>query len=52
MAQKKKVATLKKGFKWYAIKKATLIGDTVQPIGYKIQLNEDGYEFFKQKKIV
>jgi hypothetical protein len=52
MARKKKVRTLKKGFKWYPLKKETVIGDTKHPIGYKIALTEEGYKFYKQKNIV
>jgi len=54
MASKKnnKKPTLKKGFKWYPLKKPTQIGDKVQPIGFKIQLNEDGRKFYKRLNIV
>lgn len=43
---------LKKGFKLYPLKKATVIGSELKPIGYKIPLNKEGYEFYKQKNIV
>lgn len=53
MAKRKKtVRTLKKGYKYYPIKKAIVIGQTLQPIGYKIALSEEGYKFYKQKNIV
>ena len=49
---KKKTSTLKKGFKWYPLKKQTIIGDTLQPVGFNIQLNEDGRKFYKRLNIV
>lgn len=50
--QKKTVRTLKEGFQFYPLKKATVIGDKLQPIGYKIALTVEGYKFYKQKNIV
>ena len=43
---------LKKGFKLYPLKKATVIGDKEYPIGHQIALSENGYKFYKQKNIV
>lgn len=44
--------TLKKGFKKYPLKKPTKIGDIQRPIGFEIELDKDGYKFYKQKNIV
>lgn len=53
MAKKKtEVKTLKKGFKKYPLIKPTVIGDTLRPVGYEIALTEEGYRFYKQKKII
>lgn len=49
---KASVKTVKKGFKKYPLIRPTMIGDTLQPVGYEIALNEDGYRFYKQKKII
>jgi hypothetical protein len=49
---RKKTITLKKGFKWYPLKKETIIGNELKPVGYKIQLNEDGRKFYKRKNII
>lgn len=49
---KKKKAVLKKGFAWYPLKKATIIGDKLQPIGFKIQLKEEGRIFYKRLNII
>ena len=49
---KKSKPTLKKGFKLYPLKKETVIGDKLLPIGHKIALAENGYKFYKQKNIV
>jgi len=43
---------LKKGFKLYPLKKATVIGDKLQPKGFEIALNENGYKFYKQTNTV
>lgn len=43
---------LKKGFKLYPLKKATVIGDKEYPVGYEIALTENGYKHYKQKNIV
>ncbi len=51
-SNKTKASTLRKGFKWYPLKKQTIIGDKLQPIDFKIQLNEDGYKFYKRLNIV
>lgn len=50
--RKKASPRLKKGFKLYPLKKATMIGDTLRPVGYKIALSEDGYKFHKSKNRV
>lgn len=56
MAKRKTTKTaspkLKKGFKLYPLKKATMIGDVLRPVGYEIALNEDGYKFHKSKNRV
>ena len=44
------IAKPKKDFKEFPLKKATKIGDVLRPIGYKISLTKEGYEFYKQKK--
>ena len=43
---------LKKGFAWYPLKKETVIGDKLRPIGFKIGLNVDGYKFYKRLNII
>lgn len=48
----KKKAVLKKGFAWHPLKKATIIGDKLQPIGFKIQLKEEGRKFYKRLNII
>lgn len=48
----KKKAVLKKGFKYYPLAKKTMIGDKLQPIGFKIQLNEEGRKFYKRLNII
>ena len=50
--QKSKAVRTPKGFKLYPLKKATLIGSVVRPIGYKIALTEDGYKFYKQTNTI
>jgi len=57
MAKQKKATSpskprLKKGFKLYPLKKATVIGDKLQPKGFEIALNENGYKFYKQTNTV
>lgn len=49
---KQKKAVLKKGFQYYPLAKKTMIGDKLQPIGFKIQLNEDGRKFYKRLNII
>ncbi len=51
-SNKNKRATLKKGFAWYPLKKETVIGDKLRPIGFKIGLNVDGYKFYKRLNII
>jgi hypothetical protein len=43
---------IKKGFKLYPLKKATVIGDELKPVGHEIALSVDGYKFYKQQNIV
>jgi len=49
---KERKKPLKKGFQNYPLKKATVIGDKLKPIGFKIALNEEGRKFYKQLNII
>lgn len=47
-----KEVVVKKELKQYPLKKAIKIGDEIKPIGYKISLTKEGFEFYKQRNII